>query len=269
MNTADMPVHVKMIAPKASLSLVGARTYIKNGALTLRETAQKGRRKARRLCCVNNKSYVTHVYLTVKLPRDALAVRCVLFDVINEARKDFPLLVAEMAKLWPHRLKVAEPADLPSVYHVSLSRVTSIRYPTVDPLIASLTECLAGTTRFEFKLAGLEVFTNVSRTCSFLALSVGEGRQQVRNAIACVNEAFALHSLPKYYRDPKPHCSIAWVLGDEEEALQVHIREVMRRHSHGGVAGRDVEWLQQVTSIECQIGPNTYRVWPDDVLWTL
>jgi len=38
-------------------------------------------------------------------------------------------------------------ADLPAVYHVSLSRVIPIRYPDIQSLVATLKECLAKTAR--------------------------------------------------------------------------------------------------------------------------
>jgi len=48
-------------------------------------------------------------------------------------------------------------------------------------------------------------------------------------------------------QDARPHASIAWLLGDEEQALQDHILQTLKSHPHEGLAGREVEWSQQVT----------------------
>jgi len=38
-------------------------------------------------------------------------------------------------------------ADLPAVYHVSLSRVVPVRHPDINPLVAALKDCLSKTTK--------------------------------------------------------------------------------------------------------------------------
>jgi len=51
---------------------------------------------------------------------------------------------------------------------------------------------------------------------------------------------------PNVMQDAKPHASIAWLLGDEEKAIQDHILRVVEAHPHRGLAGREVVWSQQV-----------------------
>ncbi len=44
----------------------------------------------------------------------------------------------------------------------------------------------------------------------------------------------------------RPHCSFAWLVGDEEEALQMYIQQAMKEHPHRGLAGRDIDWSHKV-----------------------
>lgn len=206
-------------------------------------------------------NYATHVYLEVNLLAEAWPIRSVLRDVITEARKDLPALQTGTDVLPPHSHGIA---DLPAVYHVSLSRVLPIRYSDIQSLVATLQECLARTARFEITLAGLEAFTNDNRERTFLALSVGKGRQQVCKAISRVNKAFLQHGLQQFYTDARPHASIAWMLGDEEAALQHHIMQTLKSHPHEGLAGRQVDWSQQIVSINCKIGKQIYYLWREE-----
>lgn len=49
-----------------------------------------------------------------------------------------------------------------------------------------------------------------------------------------------------YSQDPRPHASIAWLLGDQEEKVQAYIDSIAAVHSKRGLAGREVIWSQQV-----------------------
>jgi len=206
-------------------------------------------------------NFATHVFLEVKLPADARQLRSVLQEVLGKARDDLPFLQTGTDPLPPECQGIA---DLPAVYHVSLSRVVPVRHPDINPLVAALKDCLSKTTKFEINLAGLEAFTNDTKERSFLALSVDKGRTEVCKAISRVNKAFVQHGLQQFYSDAKPHASIAWLLGDEEKAIQDHILRVVEAHPHRGLAGREVVWSQQVTSIYCKIGRRVYQLWRDE-----
>lgn len=47
-------------------------------------------------------------------------------------------------------------------------------------------------------------------------------------------------------QDPRPHASIAWLVGDQEAALQQHVAKAETCFTGEGVAGRDLEWSQKV-----------------------
>ncbi|KAH1131455.1 hypothetical protein J1N35_002833 [Gossypium stocksii] len=66
-----------------------------------------------------------------------------------------------------------------------------------------------------------EVFMNDDRTCTFLSLEViTGGLPEITKQIQAVNEVYKLHNLPEFYKDPRPHISLAWALGDVSGSLK-------------------------------------------------
>lgn len=118
-------------------------------------------------------------------------------------------------------------ADLPSAYHISLSRVVSIRFCDRESILTSLKDSLAKTKRctrqpvflhlsdttaagdsvlgsccsFELELVDLEAFVNEEKTRSFLALSVGMGHKQVGTCpLALTAQHYRMTELPLLWR---------------------------------------------------------------------
>lgn len=99
------------------------------------------------------------------------------------------------------------------------------------------------------------MLVNKERTRTFLALpvtTVEGGDDILKRAISAVNWAFKLHGLPEYHRDPIPHISIAWLLGDQSVLLEKMIT-AMRKDS-------EVSWRCPQTHIMCRCGNKVYKV---------
>ncbi|TYH53609.1 hypothetical protein ES332_D09G111500v1 [Gossypium tomentosum] len=65
-----------------------------------------------------------------------------------------------------------------------------------------------------------EVFINDDRTRTFLSLEVVTGGlPEITKQIQAVNEVYKFYNLPEFYKDPRPHISLAWALGDVSGSL--------------------------------------------------
>ena len=77
--------------------------------------------------------------------------------------------------------------------------------------------------------------------------------------------AFSGYQLPSFYKDPMPHVSVAWILGDVANGLHTAIGEQV--NDRGGSAYKVNEiirqWHQDVDGIICRVGKKTYDVWPN------
>jgi hypothetical protein len=161
------------------------------------------------------------------------------------------------------------------------------------------------------RLGGAEVLVNDDRTRTFLAVSasaapVGGGAHAgstsgtvaaaanpLLRAIHAVSQAFQVHGLPAFYDYPRPHASVAWLLGDRAPELkaallrpdvaaadaelqlchwQVQVRAAWMRRVAPVKAGRraratapqaGLSWLclMQVRSIVCRTGQRAFSVW--------
>jgi len=61
---------------------------------------------------------------------------------------------------------------------------------------------------------GIEFYRNDEKTRSFAAASLSSGKQSVLALITRTNAVMKKFSLPRYYKNPSPHMSFAWCLGD-------------------------------------------------------
>ncbi len=78
-------------------------------------------------------------------------------------------------------------------------------------------------------------------------------------AIEGVNRAFKLHGLREYYEDPRPHVSVAWLLGDAEHAARSALARPEAQRAAQAVAAAG--WCTCAGRIVCKAGQKTYVVW--------
>ncbi|CAI9295805.1 unnamed protein product [Lactuca saligna] len=82
--------------------------------------------------------------------------------------------------------------------------------------------------RIKFANFILHVCTNVENTT--------RGVTEVTKQIQVVNEVYKLHNLPEFYKDPQPHISIAWGVGDISESVKRVVEGEMRKNVGGRFA---------------------------------
>ncbi|KAI8564465.1 hypothetical protein RHMOL_Rhmol03G0183800 [Rhododendron molle] len=106
-----------------------------------------------------------------------------------------------------------------------------------------------------------EVFVNDDCTRSFLSVEVRkEGLAEIKKQIQAVNEVYKLHNLPEFYKDPRPHISIAWGMGDISDLLKRVVVEALKEFTGlRGYAGKCI-FTCKFSGINCKIGNKAYEI---------
>lgn len=237
-------------------------------------------------------NFATHVYTVVRVPDACLAALTSLLEQVRHELEDLQPVDSKAAASKTNELEdsaTAPPSSVASLcqnqYHISFSRTVPIRLELSDALLAELREQFRSTLPFRIRISTPAVFTNDGKTRTFLGLSafsschsghvlnsapsaashaipddpVSQRVDPLISASHAASRAFIFNGLPKYYDNPQPHISIAWLLGDQEQklkqALQVPaVREAAARLEACG-------WEVEVGSVVCQIGRKTVVVW--------
>lgn len=76
------------------------------------------------------------------------------------------------------------------------------------------------------------------------AVSSSAAKDPLLRAIDATSKAFQLHGLPRFYAEPRPHISVAWLLGDCEQQLIDTLAD--RGLQHAAEALERCQWHVQV-----------------------
>ncbi|KNA14584.1 hypothetical protein SOVF_106140 [Spinacia oleracea] len=145
-------------------------------------------------------------------------------------------------------------------FHISLGRTVPIRVHQIDSMVNMLRQKLQIQKRYWIDFNKWEVFVNDDHTRAFLSLEVTTGGlSEITKQIQAVNEAYRLHNLPEFYKDPRPHISLAWALGDSSDLLRRVVEETKKQPDSGGSVQKRV-FTVKFTGIECKIGSKTYKL---------
>ncbi|KAF8380610.1 hypothetical protein HHK36_028098 [Tetracentron sinense] len=82
----------------------------------------------------------------------------------------------------------------------------------------------------------------------------------ITKQINAVNEIYRLHNLSEFYKDPRPHISLAWALGDISHSLQRVVQEELTKHCTNGGSSQKRIFTSKFSGIECRIGNKTYKI---------
>ncbi|KAB2596535.1 U6 snRNA phosphodiesterase-like [Pyrus ussuriensis x Pyrus communis] len=114
-------------------------------------------------------------------------------------------------------------------FHISLGRTVPIRVHQIDSLVTWLQR------RYWIDFSKWEVFVNDDQTRTFVSIEViAAGSAEITKQIQAVNDVYKLHNLPEFYKDPRPHISVAWALGDINNSLKKVVEEERRISTIGG-----------------------------------
>ncbi|KAF0892725.1 hypothetical protein E2562_017694 [Oryza meyeriana var. granulata] len=105
-----------------------------------------------------------------------------------------------------------------------------------------------------------EHFINDDCTRSFLSLEVtSTGLPEISKQIAMVDDVYRLHGLPEFYKNPRPHISLAWALGDASCKLKQAIKEIEKSQSSMGTSQKCILRCK-FSHVGCKIGKKLYDI---------
>ncbi|KAF5456212.1 hypothetical protein F2P56_025717, partial [Juglans regia] len=206
-------------------------------------------------------NYALHVYIPVYIP--------------SVPKKELTLFLKKLASLVPGLHVVDVDVPLNSLYkddhkleqvalgrefHISLGRTVPIRAHQIDSVVAMLRQKLQFQKRYWIDFSKWQVFVNDDHTRTFLSMEViTGGLAEIRKQIHSVNEVYKLHNLPEFYKDPRPHISLTWALGDISDSLERVVGEEIRRFNVGSSLHKRI-FTSKFGGIECKIGNKTYKI---------
>lgn len=145
-------------------------------------------------------------------------------------------------------------------FHISLGRTVPIRVHQIDTIVSMLRQKLQFQKRYWIDFNKWEVFVNDDHTRAFLSMEVTTGGlTEITKQILAVNEVYRLHNLPEFYKDPRPHISLTWALGDASDLLRRVVEETKKQPDGGGSLQKRV-FTVKFNGIECKIGSKTYKI---------
>jgi len=99
--------------------------------------------------------------------------------------------------------------------HISLSRAFTLREHQLESFRRDIKEALGNISSFQITFdSECIVFPNDERTTSFACALVEVGKEAICDVIQKVNQVMHAYSKRTYYKDPKPHVSLAWTPGN-------------------------------------------------------
>ncbi|CAD5186756.1 unnamed protein product [Musa acuminata subsp. malaccensis] len=207
-------------------------------------------------------NYALHVYVPVVIPTTmkmpvALFVKRIasLVPGLYAVDIDYPL-----AELCRDDLKL-EQMLLGREFHVSLGRTVPIKVHQIDSIVAMLRQKFQSQRRYRVEFNKWDVFVNDEQTRSFLALEVlGGGLSEITKQIHIVDVIYRLHGLPEFYKNPRPHISLLWGLGDMSDGLKQGIEEIDRSYKNASLSCGGHIFTCKTSGIECKIGKKTYSI---------
>ncbi|XP_058736780.1 uncharacterized protein LOC131609134 isoform X2 [Vicia villosa] len=145
-------------------------------------------------------------------------------------------------------------------FHISLGRTVPIRVHQIDSVVSMLRQKLQTQQNYWIDFHNWEVFVNDDRTRTFLSVEVvHSGLVEIQKQIEAVNTIYKLHNLPEFYKDPCPHISLAWSLGDTSDPLKKIVGDEMKKCVTGKSLKKCV-FTCKFKGIECKIGNKTYTI---------
>jgi len=205
--------------------------------------------------------YALHVYIPVVIP---LAARKQLTLVMRRAASLVPDLFAvdadyALLDLCKDELKL-ERVLLGREFHVSLGRTVGIQVHQIDSIVAMLRQKFQSQQRYCMDFNKWEHFVNDDSTRSFLSLEVTKtGLLEISKQIHLVDEVYRLHGLPEFYKNPRPHISLVWALGDVSSKLKQATREI-ENFQNSISSSKNCNLRCNFSGIVCKVGKKVYDI---------
>lgn len=107
--------------------------------------------------------------------------------------------------------------------HLSLSRVVTIKYDWIQPLMTSLKTSLAPFPKFKIRFKDMHILLNEEKTRTFICLGLDQSDRILKDLVSVVDANLAEFDLPAFYAQPKFHISLLWALGDQTKAFKAKL----------------------------------------------
>ncbi|XP_024012392.1 U6 snRNA phosphodiesterase isoform X2 [Eutrema salsugineum] len=205
-------------------------------------------------------NYALHVYIPVSIPLlPKKEIVCFLKRVASavpnlhlvEADVPLSILCKDDQKL---------ERALGREFHISLGRSVPLRVHQINSVVSLLRQKLQFHKRYWIDFNKWEVFVNDDCTRSFLSLEITtSGLSEICKQIDAVNEVYKLHNLPEFYKDPRPHISLVWALGDIRASLKGAVDRELSKLRAGGCLQNRI-FTTKFCGIECKIGNKTHKI---------
>ncbi|CAN0870341.1 U6 snRNA phosphodiesterase 1 [Linum grandiflorum] len=192
-------------------------------------------------------NYALHVYIPVHIPPASKKQVVLFLKRISHLVPDLHVVDADvpLSSLCKDEQKLEQVA-VGREFHVSLGRTVPIRVHQIDSVVAMLRQKLQSQKRYWIDFNKWEVFVNDDQTRTFLSIEVlTGGLAEITKQIQSVNEVYKLHNLPEFYKDPRPHISLAWTLGDISDSFKRVVAEEEVKRSR--IAGYYHRLLQELS----------------------
>eukprot|EP00094_Tigriopus_californicus_P009868 TCALIF_09515-PA protein Name:"Similar to Usb1 U6 snRNA phosphodiesterase (Rattus norvegicus)" AED:0.03 eAED:0.03 QI:0/0/0/0.5/1/1/2/0/260 len=128
--------------------------------------------------------------------------------------------------------------------HLSLSRVVTIKYDWIQPLMSSLKRSLAPFPRFKIKFMDIYILLNEEKTRTFICLGLDQSDRILRDLVSVIDANLAEFDLPAFYAQPKFHISLLWALGDQTLAFKARLPALRATF---------ISWLDTLPSKDVQV----------------
>lgn len=207
-------------------------------------------------------NYALHVYIPVHIPS---ATRKELASFLNKFTALVPTLHAVDVDVPLSGLlkdeALLEKVVLGREFHISLGRTVPLRVHQINSMVSMLRQKLQFQRRYLIDFNKWEIFANDDSTRTFMSLEVvGGGLAQIRKQIQAVNEVYKLHNLPEFYKDPRPHISVAWALGEIRDTLKRMVEEEMKKYKAGSNPQQKCIFTSKFSGIFCKIGNKMHEI---------
>ncbi|NP_001315339.1 uncharacterized protein LOC101244935 [Solanum lycopersicum] len=207
-------------------------------------------------------NYALHVYIPVYIPS---ATRKGLVRFLKKVTAIVPTLYAVDVDVPLSGLlkdeALLEKVVLDREFHISLGRTVPLRVHQINSVVSMLRQRLQFQRRYLIDFNKWEIFVNDDSTRTFMSLEVLEGGlAQIRRQIQAVDEVYKLHNLPEFYKDPRPHISITWALGDISDTLKRMAEEEMIKYKAGPSSRQNCIFTSKFSGILCKIGNKMHEI---------
>ncbi|XP_020586174.1 U6 snRNA phosphodiesterase [Phalaenopsis equestris] len=206
-------------------------------------------------------NYALHIFIPVRIPCMARKQLASYMKIISSLVPDLYVIDVDIAlnELCKDDEKF-EQIILGREFHISLGRPVPIKVHQIDSILAMLRQRLQFQRGYWMEFNKWEVFVNDELTRSFLSLEVtGGGLLEITRQICIVDEIYRLHGLPEFYKNPRPHISLVWALGDVTNKLKPAAEE-LNKFSIRRSSCRSHVFSCKFSGIECRIGKKLYTI---------